>query len=381
LNALRDHAAQKYGIPRDHVLAAYTHTHYGPAVKGYDFQFYTREYEDFLILRATQCMDRAFLNQYEGSMAYCSVDGDWNISRRRLENGTAEFKPSPDNERDSRLYLMKLCDASGNLRALVTSFACHPSNLGEYRMLSGEYPARLCAFLEAQSYGCTAMFFQGSGGDVKLKIGAGSDKFHPISYEECNETAMAMARSAQEALGSARWKNLEPALSGRAFRLRIPLRVYPRSFFEEELRSYSGNADTRFDKALIDPRTYSGSLLMWACAEYVLDHYDELPDTLDLDCGILRLSHDFFLFTMGGEPSYDVKRVLQQLLPDGDMLFIGYTDAVDYIPSDKMLRQGGYEAGGRSVTEYRLKGECAPGIDQIFLESFGKALQELNAES
>lgn len=35
--ALRDFAYEKYCVSHDNLLVIYTHTHFGPAVKGYDF--------------------------------------------------------------------------------------------------------------------------------------------------------------------------------------------------------------------------------------------------------------------------------------------------------------------------------------------------------
>ena len=40
-DALRDYIAEKYGISKNNLHVSYTHTHFGPAVKGYDFVWYT----------------------------------------------------------------------------------------------------------------------------------------------------------------------------------------------------------------------------------------------------------------------------------------------------------------------------------------------------
>ncbi len=379
-DSLRDYVFKKYGLPSDSLLVTYTHTHFGPVAKGYDFVFYNEEYESFLYQRITQSIDRAYLNMHEGIMEYSAVGGEWNISRRLKVSGVMQpaLLPNPDGECDKFMYLLKLSDKNGNLRALVTNFACHPSNLNTYRSLSSEYPGRLCHLLEAQNYGCTALFFQGSGGDAKLKMGAKSSKFNQISFDECNEVASSMALRVQNTLLTGKWKVIEPKLSSRMFQINMPLDVYPRSFFEEELREYSKNSTRRFDKSMINPTEYSGSLLLWACAQYVLDNYDTLPDHIMLNCGVIRLGADFFIFSVGGEPSYDVKKVLNRLIPDGTMMFFGYNDAIAYVPSDKMLIEGGYEAGDRSVTEYRMKGKFKTGIDERFLEGFKKAMDSLD---
>ena len=376
---LRAYAYKKYMVPRDNLLVIYSHTHYGPTVKGYDLLFYSDEYEDFLYQRIIQCIDRAFLNVIEGTLTYASVEGDWNISRRILVDGVMQFKPNLDGDRDKSIYILKLSDVRGHVRALLTNFACHPSNLNSPGMLSSEFPGRLCHLLEAQNYGCTALFFQGCGADTKLRIGAKSSRFHPISFDECNEVASAMALRVQNTLLNGKWQDIEPALASKIFQIRMPLDVYPRSFFEENLQRYSQNSKQRFDKSMIIPGEDNSLLMMWSRAGYILDHYDEMPDDLMLNCGIIRLSKDFYIFTVGGEPSYDVKRVLQQVLPsEYTMLFFGYNDAIAYVPSDKVLAEGGYEGGDRSVVEYRLKGKFKKGIDRLFMEGFKNALDNLH---
>lgn len=378
-NKLRDYVGEKYNVPRDNLLVTYTHTHYGPAVKGYDFVFYTDEYENYLFQRTTQCIDRTFLNLCEGTMEYTAVEGEWNISRRVIKDGVADpsILPSPDGDVDKFMYVLKLCDKEGRIRSLVTNFACHPSNLNSYRVLSGEYPARLCHLLEAQNYGCTALFFQGAGADAKLKMGAKSSRFKAITYDECNEVASSMALRIQNALLNGKWTGIDVKLGSKMFQIKMPLDVYPKSVFEEELQGYNRGQDIRFDKSMVKSDEYSGSFLFWACVQYIVDHYDEMPDYIMLNCGVIRLAEDFFIFTVGGEPSVDVKRVLSKLITKGTMMFFGYNDAIAYVPTDKMLKEGGYEAGDRSVPEYKMKGSFQLGMDQRFLKGFQEALDSL----
>ncbi|HCS74275.1 MAG TPA: hypothetical protein DIW17_10415 [Clostridiales bacterium] len=59
------------------------------------------------------------------------------------------------------------------------------------------------------------------------------------------------------------------------------------------------------------------------------------------------------------------------------MLFFGYNDAIAYVPTDKLLKEGGYEAGDESVTEYRLKGKFKAGIDKRFLKGFKNVLDDM----
>ena len=80
---VKQFAYEKHRISNECLFLSYTHTHGGPAIRGYgDPSQYSEEYEQFLLARIKSCIDRTMLNQYEGSIEYGSIEGDWNINRR-----------------------------------------------------------------------------------------------------------------------------------------------------------------------------------------------------------------------------------------------------------------------------------------------------------
>ena len=375
--ALRKYTAEKYGVSEDNLHVSYTHTHFGPAVKGYDFTWYTESYEMFLLERACRCIDRAFLNQHRGTLQFGSVQGEWNISRRLQKDGKMYFRPNPDGECEKNLYLLKLNDESGRMRALVMNFACHASNLfaDAYHSISAEYPGRLCQRIEGEFYGCTALFFQGFGSDAKLKAGMKSSAFQQISYDECDEVALSMTARIRNQLLQGKMETLPVQLGSRVFQIELPLDIRARSFYEEQSAYYSGTPGKRFCPKQSEG-IQDGRNLLWACADYVLDHYDELPETVTLNCGVIRINSRFYIASMGGEPGCNIGSVLRENLGEARVLCFGYNDAIAYIPSDKMIREGGYEAEG-SVTEYRLKGSIRPGVDALYTAGFRRAIDEI----
>ena len=93
-----------------------------------------------------------------------------------------------------------------------------------------------------------------------------------------------------------------------------------------------------------------------------------------LCCQVIRFDEDLFIVTMGGEPCYNVKKLVRELFANKDLCFIGYTDACAYIVDDEMIREGGYEP--TSSLEYGLKGNFKIGISQAISDGFAKILQE-----
>ena len=299
-----------------------------------------------------------------------------------MVNGVAEFRPSPDGEVDKNLYMLKLEDETGKMRALVLNFGCHPSNLSAYSVLSSEYPGRLCQRVETEFYGCTALFFQGFGADSKLKIGMKSSGFKGISYEDCDEVALSMTERIKKKMLENDWKELPIDLGSRIFKLDLPLEINELEYYKEVSAAHATKPGEHFVKVpgSVNTTSRNSNNLFWACADYVIDNYDNLPESIDLNCGVVRINPNFYIFSMGGEPGCNIGTILRQNMPDIDIMCMGYNDAIAYIPSDKMITEGGYEAGdreNRSIPEYRLKGSVKHGVDKIYCDGFKKVIEEL----
>ncbi len=379
-NTLRDYAVEKYHIDRDCLIVNYSHTHFAPAVWGYDFVWTNPEYEAFVIERAKMCIDRAYLNIREGTIEYGAVEGMWNMNRRLPdEDGVYRLRPNIDGERDLSLYFLCLKDNDGRVRGILANYACHPSNFNQYHSISSEYPGRLCAALEYKFYGATAVFCQGAGADTKLRVGAkSSERFTGINEDELNETALSMAEAIAARIARGGLRDVPLDLRAKSFTVKLPFDLYPKSYFENLKNVVSKGTNVKYDKTIHTLKEYPSSL-MWACADLVLEKYDTMPDYLTLECGMLCLNSDFLICTMGGEPSFDVKTVVTAPFVEvgKTALFFGYSDAIAYIPSDRLLKEGGYEAGAHSVEEYRLKGKFSLGVNDIYRKAYGDAAKEL----
>ncbi len=380
--ALREYISGKYGICGKNLHVSYTHTHFGPAVKGYDFVWYTDEYEEFLVNRSKVAIDRALLCMRKGTLKYAVVSGEWNISRRLPVDGEIMLRPNPDGECDKKLYLMKFEDEKGKMRALALNFACHPSNLGTHSVLSSEYPGRLCQRIESEFYGTTAIFFQGFGSDAKLRIGATkSQGFTGISYDDCDEVVIGMVQKIKSHFLSGIWEDIPVKLGSDVFCVKLPLEVFPKEHYLEHKANFTNDVSLHYTPipGSSDRTQDNANNFCFARADYILDNYDSLPDELTLNCGAIRINPNFYIFSMGGEPGCNIGSVLREKLIGKEIICFGYNDAIAYIPSDKMISEGGYEAGGRSIEEYCLKGSFKQGINEILIRGYFDAISRIES--
>ena len=79
----------------------------------------------------------------------------------------------------------------------------------------------------------------------------------------------------------------------------------------------------------------------------------------------IRLGDEFALVAIGGEPVVDYALRARRELPG--VVLAGYSNSVrGYVPSERVLAEGGYEAGDSAIY-YGLPGPFAAGVeDTIF---------------
>ena len=355
--AVADYASETYGVPRENLVLSYTHTHAGPALKGYDPGQHCHAYEVFLLDRVKRCVDRAFVNTFEGTLEYGVIEGRWNCSRRRVIDGKMTNAPNPEGERDPEMAILSVRDAEGDSRVILFNYSCHPVTLGATRWLSGEYPGRTCQLLETAFYGTTALFFQSAGGCSIPVACVEGDTRKAADFNQLAAMCRDMADAVENAVRSGALKPVDLNLAGVRFVVSLETEERPKASFAEL-------ADT-----LPDGPARNEALV-------VLDRYDRTDNRVNLRAGILRLGRDLYVAWLCGEDTWPVKQHVKKAFGDSDVLFIGYADAIAYIPDDRYISEGGYEVDG-SVVEFCLKGRFKPGVDAKMTDGFAAALEKV----
>ncbi|MBP1990743.1 hypothetical protein [Paenibacillus eucommiae] len=357
---VQEYAKSRYELSADHLFLAYSHTHGGPAVEGYDdVSQHSPEYEEFLLSRIFSCIDRVMVNCFEGSLEYGSVSGDWNINRRLFVDGAVENMPNPQGLKDDRLHVLRVNDQSGKARVILFNYACHPVTVRDTPYLSGDFPGRVCHLLEAEYFGAMGIFFQGSGGNSRPKVTTKGGEFITCTYDEVDEMAAAITLGIKRLCRtSGALVPVQLDLAALQFAVKLELDPFPKP---------------RVAEAASDANGFPG---LRQVAARVLHNYEDMKAQISLPGGMARLSESLYIAYMGGEPCYEVKLKLEQLFPGVTLLFFGYADSTAYIPDDSIIAEGGYEADG-SALEYGLKGSIKQGTDEVMAQAYKQAFEEL----
>lgn len=352
---IKQYAGERYGIAPDFLIMSYTHTHSGPAIRGYDVGQFSEYYEAFLLSRIKTCINRVFHNTFTGHLSYGSVEGEWNINRRRLVDGQMLNRPNPEGVTDNVVHMLKITDGAGQPKGLLLNYACHPVTITDTPWLSADFPGRISQHLETALFGLTSLFFQGAGGNSRPMVTASGGQFVTRTFNEIDAMASVMANRIQQAVCFGQFAPIELKLAARQFTIPVAIEPFGKAVFAEAMAD--GQRTRSFRNA----------------ARQVYERYEQLDDRILLHAGIIRLNEQVYITALGGEPCVEVKRNIAQAFPGKQMLFIGYTDSTAYIPDDKIIGEGGYEAEG-SVIEYALKGRFVQGIDQAILQAFKENL-------
>lgn len=360
---LEKYAKEKYNVEPSAFIVGSTHSHIAPAARGYSQIYANEEYEAILSERAKNCIDRAMCTMFEGTIEHTSFEAFFNISRRGYRNGVMVNCADPTRKRDTEFSLLVIRDLFGEVKSVVMSYACHPVFYPANTSVSGEFPARVCQLIDANYYGCTSLYFQSAGGDVRPAATVVDGNFaKPMPFSHLDRFAHSIADDVIKAVDGKN-ERFELSVSSDSFSAHLPMEPQSLQFFVDKIK---------------DTKQYGEGNINLVNALYIAEDggYDKLAKSMELHCQTIKLSDDVYIAAMGGEPTYLVKECVKSCFKDKKVFFVGYTDCCAYIVTDFELEEGGYEARDCHL-EYRLIGPFKKGIDQKLTDGFTASIEKL----
>ncbi len=351
------YASDKYHIPFDNIIINYSHTHAGPKITSPTEKEDPSPLQSFFIERATTCIDRCFLNVFEGTMEIARTSGRWNVNRRLKTESGMKMRPNHNAITDDEVVIMLVRDNENSIRTIFVNYSCHPVTLSGTLYLSAEYPGRVCNLLESNFYGATAFFLQGAAGNMRPLITADKGRFKACSFDELDEFSKSIADQVIKTIHSGSFKKINPVFDSIKFNINIPIDPMPKSIFVKRLANGQGYLKKRLEKVIKD--------------------YDIIKDFATIHCGIVKLTDELYILYMGGEIVYEIKQLLQKAFSPAEIIFLGYHEALTYIPDDKIIEEGGYE-GFDAPTNAGFRGPFKKGINDVITNAFNTNLKKLS---
>lgn len=327
---------EKYGLDLARTALATSHTHCGPVVGSNLIAMYSldeaqkklvAEYAAGLEQKLVALVGQAIERLAPASVAWGNGQATFAVNRRN--NKEAEVPKLREQGRlvgpvDYDVPVLSVRDGEGKLKAVVFGYACHATVMSFYQW-SADYPGFAQLALEEAHPDAVALFWAGCGADQ-----------NPLPRREV-EHAKQYGRQLAEAV--------ERALKG----VMRPV--------EGELAASYAEVELPFDKlptqAELEQTAGSSDKFQAGRAKLLLDQIASgkpLRPTYPYPVQLWRLGNDVQFVTLGGEVVVDYALRLKAELGRERTWVAGYSnDVMAYIPSRRVLIEGGYEGGGSMV--------------------------------
>ena len=329
---IRERIAKETGIDRQAILINASHTHTGPTLSldptpregrtladAERTTAYTRRVQDQLVLLAVQAaaaMEPARLSWASGVVHFV-------MNRREFTERGVILGVNPRGLADRGVPVLRIEGEGGRLRAVVFGAACHNTTLGPQNYeISGDFAGHAQRLVEERHPGCQAMFVQGCAGDANP---------YPRGSHE-------LATKHGDELGKEVCRVLETKFTPIAGPLRtawgqvvLPLAPPPtREELEKQAAAKSGYQP-------------------WIAQQMLerLQRGEKLPTEYTCPVAVWQFGGDLTLVALPGEVVVDYVRLIEDAIGPNRLWVSAYNhDVFGYLPSARVLREGGYETRG-----------------------------------
>jgi hypothetical protein len=344
---------QKTGIPSEHLVINCSHTHGGPVVLGCAEVAYPLEreeirtpvvrYRDQLVEKVIAVVAEAARRLQPAKLALGIGSCGFAMNRRLPVEGTIRLAPNPDGPKDPTVPVLVVKGADDQPLALLFGYACHATTLGadtyEYH---GDYPSYAQLALEEALPGVQAMFVTGCAGDINPEP-RGS---FALAETHGKSLAQAVLQVLQGSLRSVR-----PPLKIAAGQVQLALVDPP-------------------DRQTIESWAASDQIFRRRLAHYLLtqrDNQGQVRTAYPCPIRVVRFGDDLLFIALAGEVVVEYALRLKEEIPSLPVWVAGYcNDVFAYVPTDKILAEGGYE-GNTSQVYFGFHGPWKSGIEETLL--------------
>ncbi len=346
---------EKYGLSRDSITFCTSHTHSGPALPGTlaplhyiqmepEMQKKIEAYAEELLRKTVEVTGQAIAAMAPARLQWGSGKTTFAVNRRENKGvnvpelrNLGELKGPVNHD----VPVLSVRGMDGSIRAVLCGYACHATTLGD-QTWNADYPGYAQAALEKQYPGAVALFWQGCGADQ-----------NPIPRKELALAEHYGAELAGRVIDvlNAPMTVIPPALSHAYQEIDAPLDPVPT---EEELKE-TLKSDQKYEVAR---------------AKYLLQKIEKegpLRASYPYPIAVWNLGGEVDFIFLGGEVVVDyVNRLTKERHGLATWVASYSNDVMAYIPSLRVLKEGGYE-GGLSNVYYGLPALWSENIEETIV--------------
>jgi putative membrane-bound dehydrogenase-like protein len=336
---------EKTGLDPERLTITFTHTHTAPMLRGTcatifsapipsEHQERIDKYTEQMTTALVEVVTKALDSRQKSQLS-------WGVGAVRF----AVNRRTGGRPVDHDLPVLVVRDSGDKVRAIYTSYACHCVTFG-HNQISGDWAGFAAAALEESFPGATAMVSIGCGADSNPDSGVTNGDIKAATRQGN------LIRDEVKRLVAGTLQPIKGQVDVHTKRIALPLaELPPREFWE---------------KRVSDP---SGHVSLHAKAQLArLDRGEKLRTEVSYPIRTWTFGDDLAMVFLAGEVVVDYATRLKSELVADRVWTTGYAnDFSFYIPSERVLREGGYE-GGDAFIYFDMPGKFAPGLEQKIID-------------
>lgn len=349
-HSVTERARRQFGLERDRIALNASHTHSGPLYQLRGSYQMTPGQEEVIGRYGKELPDKivaaigaALADLAPATLAFEQGFAGFAVNRRRVGN---RHYPGPV---DHDVPVLAVRTPDGRLRAVVAGYACHATVLADY-VINGDWPGYAQREIERMHPGVTALFVAGCGADA-----------NPLprrSVELAELYGKVLANAVSEVVHG-KMKPLHGPLRTAFATVPAPFQTPPTRTELEARRNHSDQVVRRHAERLLA----------------ILDRDGKLPDSYPYPIQVWRLGDGLKFVALGGEVVVDYALRLKSKHGWDSTWVAGYAnDVMGYIPSVRVLREGGYEGGGAMLYQNH-PGPFAEAIEDTIVDQVAKLIE------
>ena len=362
---IRSKLAQRiseFGVSEKNLVVSATHTHNAPSLRGYapilwagrtspEQEKRIDKYTSLLIDKMESIVIEALKNQELMKLSWSRGAVRFGGNRRVIRNGKwSGFGFQRNGPVDHSLPVMVARDLEGNTRVVWSNYACHCTTIGGRNHISGDWAGYANEMIEKEFKSALSLMTIGCGADVgpQPSGGLGDAKSHGLS----------IAKEVKNLLGK-KMIPLPGVTSITNSVTKLPLvKPLPRKHWESQ-KSLGG---------------FQGELANAMLNE--IESLGKISSVVEYPIHSWKFGDQLAMVFLAGEVVVDYSVRLNAEL-DWKRLWISAwsNDMPGYIPSKRVLKEGGYEAEFSQVY-YGLPGPYLPEVEDTVVNAVTDLLKE-----
>lgn len=351
---------KEYGIDRANLVLNSSHTHTGPLIRHNLETMFELSPEDSRVVtdyaaalteKLVMVVGAAIKDLAPANLSFGNGRATFAINRRESTPKGVIIGENPAGPGDTDVPVLKVTAPDGKLRAVLFGYACHNTTLtGQFYRISGDYAGFAEIAIEEANPGAAALFVMLCGADQNP---------HPRStLELARQHGADLATEVKRVLGEKLTR----------------VHGTTRAAFQVTELGFAPQTREGFEARLQETN-------VWRVrhAKAMLRLYDDGNPIRRYSYPVqaIQFGKDLTFVALGGEVVVDYDLRIKREYGSKGIIIAGYSnDVMSYIPSLRVLKEGGYEAD-QSMIYYGLPGPYDEQVEEHIMTTVHQVMKRV----